>query len=83
MESKMYDMHPVDGVMRVQSIVKAIAKVLRDNGPTSRRDLQAKVRDLQAKVSKQNSSYKASEIDAALSNVKYVVDENDILSIAP
>lgn len=66
---------PIDGVLRVQSIVKAISKVLRDQGPTTRSDLQAKL--------SRESRYRAGEVDAALSNVKYVVDENDVLSMAP
>jgi hypothetical protein len=71
----MAQLNPVEAVLRVQSIAKAIAKVLRDEGPTSRGDLQAKL--------SRQSHFKAVEVDAALSNVKYVVDENDVLSMAP
>lgn len=69
----MYDMHPVDGMLRLQAIVDAIRDVLHQNGPTSRQDLHAALWE--------RSRYTESEIDAALCNVDYSVDRHDVLTI--
>lgn len=69
----MYEMHPVDGMLRLLAIVDAIRDVLSKNGPTSRQDLHSSLW--------KHAQYTDTEIDAALCNVDYDVDKHDILSI--
>ncbi len=70
-----YEMRPVDGILRLQSIVLAVRRLLQDKGPISRDDLHAELEN--------ESQFKPAEVDLALTHVKHTVDENDVFAIYP